>query len=188
MRRMMGIINVCVILGATAPCVIAAKQSQGPAKAQKTITTTATVENVNRDTREVTLKRADGSKATIKVPDTVRNLDQVKPGDTVRARYTESIAVDIRKSDEPPTATQKQTLQRAPVGSTPSGEQTVTTQVTATIEKINKKKREVTLLQPDGSLTTVAVPEDVQRFDTLKKGDQVVVTATESLALDVTPK
>lgn len=181
-------INVCLLLAGAPFMGVAAQPESGAVRSEKTITTKATVENVNRDTREVTLKRADGSKVTMKVPDTVRNLDQIKPGDTVRAKYTESVAVGIRKSDEPPTATERQTLRRAPVGATPSGEQTVTSQISASVEKINRRTREVTLLLPDGTKTVVEVPQDVKRFDTLKKGDQVVVTATESLALDVTPK
>jgi TusA-related sulfurtransferase len=136
----------------------------------------------------VTLKQSDGSKTTIKVPEAVRNLDQVKVGDTLKVKYTEAIALGIRKSNEAPSAVETKTLERAPLGSTPKGEATTTTQVTANIEKINKSKREVTLLQPDGSKTTVVVPQDVKNFDNLKKGDQVVVTATESLALEVVPK
>lgn len=190
MRMMLMTVKACVLLAA-APYLAAdsqTKQGAYPVKSEQTITTTATVDNVNKDAREVTLKRSDGSKVTIAVPDTVRNFDQIKPGDKVRAKYTESIALGIRKSDEAPSVKQSDTLRRAPVGARPSGEQTRTAEITATIEKINKKKREVTLLQPDGSTTVVAVPEDVKRFDTLSKGDQVVVTATESLALDVVPK
>ena len=69
-----------------------------------------------------------------------------------------------------------------------SGEQSVTQQVSATVEKINRNTREVTLLAPDGNTTVVKVPEDMKRFDTLKEGDQVVVTATQSLAIDVSEK
>jgi hypothetical protein len=188
MRMIVLTVKACVLLAA-APAIVAdsSKQQAGPITSQQTVTSTATVENVNKETREVTLKRPDGTKVTVKVPDTVRNLDQVKPGDTVNAKYTQSVAVSIRKSDEPPTATERQTLRRAPVGATPSGEQTVTTQISANVEKIDKDKREVTLMAPDGSTSVVKVPEDMKKFDTLKQGDQVVVTATESLALNVTP-
>ena len=183
-------VKACVLLAATPYLVAEAKTQKAayPVKTEQTITTKAKVESVNQDTREVTLKRSDGSKVTIKVPDTVRNLAQVKPGDTVKAKYSESIALDIRTANEAPSARSTETLKRAALGATPRGEQTSTTQITANIEKINKHKREVTLLQPDGSVTTVVVPEDVKRFDTLKKGDQVVVTATQSLALEVEPK
>jgi Cu/Ag efflux protein CusF len=178
-------IKACVLL-AGAPYIVAdARTQQQPLASQQTQTVKATVQKVDKDTREVTLKREDGSVVTIKAPDTVRNFDQIKPGDTVTARYTESVALNIRRSDEPPTASERQTLKRAPVGSKPSGEQTLTQQVSATVEKINRNTREVTLMAPDGTTTVVKVPEEMKRFDTLKQGDQVVVTATQSLAIDV---
>lgn len=187
MRMLVMTIKACVLMAAT-PYLVADSTTPRAAEAEQITTTSATVENVNKEKREVTLKREDGSKVTITVPDTVRNFDQIKAGDTVRAKYTESIALDIRSSSEPPSAVQRQTLRRAPVGARPSGEQTQTTEITATVENINKEKREVTLLKPDGDTTEVKVPEDVKKFDTLKKGDQVVVTATQSLAIDVMPK
>ena len=39
---------------------------------------------------------------TVRVPETARNFDQIKPGDVVTAKYTQSTAVAVRKSDEPP--------------------------------------------------------------------------------------
>lgn len=184
MRMLVLTIKACVLL-AGAPYIVADAQTQQPLKAEQTQTVKATVEKVNKDAREVTLKREDGSMVTVKVPDTARNFDQIKPGDTVTAKYTESVALNIRKSDEPPTATERQTLKRAPVGAKPSGEQTLTQQISATVEKINRNTREVTLMAPDGTTTVVKVPEGMKRFDTLKQGDQVVVTATQSLAIDV---
>src|SRR5436190_11023112 len=154
MRMLVMTVKACVLLAA-APYLVADAKTTHPTKTEQTITTKAKVDSVNQATREVTLTRADGSKVTIKVPDTVKNLAQVKPGDTVKAKYTESVALDIRSANEAPSARQTETLKRAPLGGTPQGEQTVSTQITANIEKIDKKKREVTLLQPDGSVTSV---------------------------------
>lgn len=183
MRMLVMTIKACVLL-AGAPYIIADTQTQ-PLKTEQSQTIKAKVEKVNKETREVTLHREDGSTVTVKVPESARNFDQIKPGDSVTAKYTESVALNIRKSDEPPSATEKQTLKRAPLGAKPSGEQTTTQQVSATIDKINRGTREVTLMAPDGTTTVVKVPEDMKRFDTLKVGDQVVVTATQSLAIDV---
>ena len=95
MRMLVMTVKACVLLAAT-PYLVAEAKTAHPVKTEQTITTKAKVESVNQDTREVTLKKSDGSKVTIKVPDTVRNLAQVKPGDTVKAKYSESIALDIR--------------------------------------------------------------------------------------------
>jgi translation initiation factor IF-1 len=187
MRLIVTTIKACVLL-AGAPFIAGQAQTQGnnyPVKATQAIVTKATVENVNKDKREVTLKREDGSTVTVEVPDTVRNFDQIKKGDTVTVTYNESIAMSVRKSDEPASATETHVMARAPLGAKPSATQVSTTQIVATVEKIDRKTREVSLLAPDGSTTTVKVPEDIKKFDQLKTGDQVVVNATQSLAIDV---
>jgi bifunctional DNA-binding transcriptional regulator/antitoxin component of YhaV-PrlF toxin-antitoxin module len=163
----------------------AASSSRPGFKSQETQTIRATVEKVNKDTREVTLKKDDGTKDTVTVPEAVRNFDQIKPGDMVTAKYQESVAVSVRKSGEAPSATGRESITRAPAGEKPGGERTATMQITASIEKIDRDKRELTLLGPGGNTRLVKVPEDVKRFDDLKEGDQVVITATQSLAIDV---
>jgi hypothetical protein len=152
----------------------------------ESVTTKATVDSVDKAKREVTLKREDGTTFTIKAPETVRNFDQIEPGDIVTATYSQAIVVGVRKSDEPPSATGRDTVTRAAPGEKPGGKQTSTIQISATIEKIDRDKRELTLKGPEGKTRTVKVPEEMKKFDQLKEGDQVVVTATESLAIAVT--
>ena len=169
MRRVIVTINTCVLL-AGAPYLFAQDQSQpgqsqsgqsqaSPTAAGAIVTGSATVEKVNKDTREVTLKRDDGSTVTVKVPQTVRNFDQIKAGDTVNAKYSVSIALGIRKADEPPAAIEEESIKRAPAGAEPGGEVQKATQMTATIENIDRSNREVTLLKPDGSTTKVVCAE-----------------------------
>src|SRR5262249_37442191 len=159
---------------------------QGPGlKSEETKVIKATVQKVDKEKRDVTLKGEDGTTMTIKVPETARNFDQIKPGDIVTAKYTQSIAVAVRKSDEPPSATGKESLSRSAIGKKPGGERKTTMQINATIEKIDHDKRELTLMGPEGKTRLVKVPEDIKKFDELKEGDQIVVTATESFAIDV---
>jgi Cu/Ag efflux protein CusF len=56
---------------------------------------------------------------------------------------------------------------------------------TATVTGIDKEKRTVTLRGEDGKTRTVAVPEDVQSFDQVKKGDKIRLSYQESAALDI---
>ena len=154
-------------------------------KSQTTKEMKATVQKIDKDTREITLKDEQGNTATIQAPETVRNFDQIKVGDVVTAKYHESVAIGVRKSDEPPSATGREIITRAPLGERPGAMRKSTTQITATIEKIDRDQRELTLKGPQGNTTVVKVPEEVKKFDQLKEGDQVVVTATESVALSV---
>jgi Cu/Ag efflux protein CusF len=58
-------------------------------------------------------------------------------------------------------------------------------QVTATVEAIDQKTRMVTLRGPEGKLITFKAGEDVRNLAQVKKGDQVVATYYESVALRV---
>ena len=154
-------------------------------KSEETQTIKATVEKIDKDKREVTLKGQSGKTVTVKVPESARNFDQIKTGDMVTAKYTESVAISVRKSDEPPSATGRQEITRAPLGEKPAAERKSTMQINATIEKIDRDKRELTLMGPSGDTRTVKVPREVEKFDGLKEGDQVAITATESIAIEV---
>jgi hypothetical protein len=87
----------------------------------------------------------------------------------------------------------------APTGqqgtTTPSGEETqapvasmaeVAT-MTARVEKVDAKKRKLTLKDPDGKSFTVQVPQEVPGMDKVKKGDKVDLTYYESVAVSVLP-
>jgi len=187
MKSITATIGICVLLiGAT--CLIAQEKSdnaQNPGLKSETKETKATVQKVDKDTREVTLKKEDGTTVIIKAPESVRNFDQIKVGDIVTAKYSLSIALSIRKSDEPPSATGRESISRAPLGEKPAAASKKTVEISAEVKNIDRDKREVTLVGPEGNTRIVKVPEDMKKFDDLKEGDHVVVTATESIAISV---
>src|SRR5690349_21431048 len=55
--------------------------------------------------------------------------------------------------------------------------------LSATVEKIDHKKRTVTLKNENGNTVTVHVPENVTRLEAVKKGDKVSIDYYESVAL-----
>jgi len=55
----------------------------------------------------------------------------------------------------------------------------------ATIEKIDTKKRELSLRDDEGNRFMVQVPEDVTTFDKLKKGDKIDLDYYQSVALSL---
>jgi len=67
----------------------------------------------------------------------------------------------------------------------PGGAMVEAVSVTATIEKIDPKTREITLKGPKGGLTTFIAGDEVKRFNELKKGDLVTFDYTEGVAIDV---
>lgn len=57
--------------------------------------------------------------------------------------------------------------------------------ITATVEKIDLKKRLVTLKGPEGNEVTIHVDKRVKNLPQVKKGDEVVVDYLQSIAVDL---
>jgi Cu/Ag efflux protein CusF len=150
-------------------------------------TMTATVEKVDLKSRRVTLRGPDGTSQTIKVPDEVRNLPQVKKGDVVVVSYYESVAYEVRKKGtaEPGVAVASEGA-RAEPGQKPAAVGATAVTITATITGIDKKNGTVTVTGPDGESATVKA-KNPANLDLIKTGDLVDITYSEALAIAVEP-
>lgn len=58
--------------------------------------------------------------------------------------------------------------------------------ISATVEKIDTTKRELSVKDEQGHVLMMSVPEDVTRFDEIKKGDRINVDYFQSVALSMT--
>jgi len=150
-----------------------------------TATVTATIDAIDAATRKVTLKYPDGKMQTITCGPEVRNFDQMKVGDLVKTTYAQSVAIWVRKANEKPAAAEVQTVKVAPKGDMPHATLTKTTEITATVEGIDYKKRTVTLKGPEGKVDTYPVDKRVKRLKEVKVGDEVVLRVTEAFAVKV---
>ena len=69
----------------------------------------------------------------------------------------------------------------------PRKSRTELTHMAATVEKIDKSGRKLTLKGPDGEKKEIKVPADVKGFEKLKAGDKIEVDYVESLAVSMLP-
>jgi Cu/Ag efflux protein CusF len=146
----------------------------------------ATVEDIDYAKREITLKGPEGRSARFAVSDSVKNFPQMKKGDEVNVGYYESIALAIAKPGETLSATSRsQALATREPGQRPGAAAVSITDTTATIEDIDRDKREVTLRTQDGDLVKVWVDPSVGNLQRIKKGDQITATRTQALAVSV---
>jgi Cu/Ag efflux protein CusF len=156
----------------------------GETVAQK-VTVTATVEDIDLAKRIVTLKDEDGKISDIQVGKQVRNLAQVKKGDTVVATYREAVAYEVFKPGQTqPGGAEGVVAGRAKPGQMPAGGMAEVSTVTATIEAIDKANSKVTLKGPEGHEVTVEV-KDPTKLEGVNVGDLVQLTYTKALAISV---
>ncbi len=149
------------------------------------INVTATVKDIDHKSREVTLEGPSGGTLEMTVDKSVKNFDQIQKGDKVDVQYLQSVGLDLQKGTPKKTSEFSQFVEVAPPGQMPSGVAAETVQVTATVKSIDYKNREVTLQGPKGKMVKVNVGKDVKNFDKLKKGDQIVATYTQAVAVSV---
>jgi hypothetical protein len=154
------------------------------------ITESVTVQSVDAATRHIVIRRPSGETASIKVPDEVKNFDQIKPGDAITATYSREVEVKLLRGD---AATPKNSAvlltARAEPGSMPGAVAASRIVVTGAVLAIDKAKHRVKLVNPKGGEVhevTVVNPQAIKLLDELKVGDKVTAEVNEALLLSVT--
>ncbi len=169
---------------AAAPTVSAIADALG---VREKMTATAIVQEVDQNNRLLTLKAEDGQVFTIKVGDEVRNLAQVRAGDTVKTTYNQAVALQLEMVRGTGVNERVVTVntKRAPLGEMPAGVVERKVEIIGTILAVNKEKRTVLVEGPKHQVT-LQIPPDMDVQD-LAAGDQVRVTYTQELAVVVDP-
>ncbi len=166
----------------------ATTSTTAPRAVGETIVVHATVINVDQSTRFVTLKGKDGKEVTVEAGDDVRNLDQLKAGDTVTLKYHRALALDILPAGSvKPDAVVEGGASRAEPGQKPGGVVGQSVTITATLTAIDLQKHTVTLKGPEGNEKTIEVKDPVRQANMakLKVGDMVRITYIEAVAVEV---
>jgi len=161
---------------------MAPAKAKSEVKRERVVTRTGTVEAVDMAKRMVTIKGEKGRTIDLKVGEEAKNLDQVKVGDKVVAKYYESIAFRLKKPGEAEGVKTEEAIASAKPGEVPAAVLANQVTVTATIQDISPKKTYVTLKGPDGKTVDVKV-KDPKNVEKLKVGDQVVITYTQAFAI-----
>jgi translation elongation factor P/translation initiation factor 5A len=178
------------VTGGTARGQSAPGTAQPASTMGQMMTATATVEKVDLQKHEVTLKSSDGKPFTVQVPENVTRLENVKPGDKVDVGFYESVAVKLRKPGEPPIAERKESFGERTPGALPgavTGQQITTS---AKVVNVDHARSELTIETPTGKTNTIKVTDTQMgpAFKKLKAGDQIDVTYTEAMAISMTPR
>lgn len=155
---------------------------------QRIQTVTATVEAINQETREVTLRGTDGNLLSFRAAEQVRNLPQVSVGDKVKVNFYEATSGRLLRPGETPPAEPTEVVQavRSPDGEMPAAAIRRQVSKTATITSIDANTPAVTIKDQTGVTTTIRV-RDRSRLNEIKVGDQVMISYTEGVAVSVEP-
>ena len=148
----------------------------------------ATIKAIDTPSRTVTLDGPNGL-VTVQVGKEAKRFSQLKVGDRVTVSYYQGLAAQMKHGDAAKAT--------APVGSEfasankngPGGIGGASISTTVLIQAIDLATNTVSFKRADGSVHVIEVqnPKMKQFIKTLKPGDAVEVTYTESVAIDVQP-
>jgi Cu/Ag efflux protein CusF len=181
--------NALTTRGAAVMIAIATCAAAAPAQVTKTIpgetkVVTATVESIERGSREVTVKKSDGKYETFYVSPEIKRFDTLKVGDKVSARYYETLVLQLKAPGDKAVDTTSAATTRTE--GKPSGTAAVQQTITATITEIDPKVPSITFSGPRGWTYSSRV-EDKNALSKVKVGDRVDITWTSAVLLSLEP-
>jgi len=192
-RKLRGPLAAALIAAAIAGPALGQGQGLSPtgpgtAAAARVSTLTATVTDIDVATRQVTLRRPDGGTLLVIAGEQVRNLPQLRVGDTVTIEFYDTLTLELKKGGTgvPASRTDAYGESRAALGQRPGGITTRETVIVADVISVDPPTQTISLRGPGGR--TVILPlRDPDQFKRIAVGDQVEATYVEAAALSITP-
>jgi len=146
---------------------------------------TATVMSVDREDRSITIKDPDGNIHEIELTDDVKNFAEISPGDKIVTEIYSGLLMTLAEPGEEFTDKTSSQVAVSEPGQKPQIINVEMVETLAQISAINRETREVTVTGPRGKSVTLVVPESIERFDTIKVGDNVNARYIEAFAIAV---
>ena len=153
--------------------------------ASQSMSLSAVVEEINHETRVVTVRREDGESITFTASEEARNLGQVQAGDVLLVEIEELLTVEVIADDGMGTEDAEMiAMARVEEGEMPGFAAMDTRVVVASVEDINVEANTFKLKFADGSINEYVArnPDNLHRAIV---GDLVVITFTEAIAVVV---
>lgn len=157
-------------------------EDASPVMYGRSVKARASVEAIDLQAREVSLKVPKGHVMTLKVENRVRNLAEIRKGDEVNVRYNQSVALELRKRLEYEAVPAAEFEYDAGDPEAAAGKSE--SMVFAEVEAVSTREKTVFLKDSDGRIRDVYV-RDPKVLESVAAGDQVVATLTRAAVVSL---
>lgn len=145
----------------------------------------ATIEAIDSKKRVLTLRGTQGRAITLRADRAVKNFEQLKKGDGILVDFVESVAIFIRPAKAPQSSAEARLVTIAPKGAKIGALLAETFALTAIVESLDIKTRQMTVKEPHGDRWILPVDKSFKNLDRFRKGEEVVLRVTEAIAINV---
>ena len=175
------------VLAQQAPTgAVVTSNQPGKVAVAETVKASATVTAIDKATRKVTLKNAQGKTFEVVAGDEVKNFDQIKVGDALVVQYVQALTLEVTKGGGLRSSTQTADTAQAKPGERPGAAGAREVTVTADVMAVNPKAMTITVRGPNGNIVDLKV-KNPDHFKAVKVGDQIQAVYVEALAIAVEP-
>jgi len=145
----------------------------------------ATIVAIDPKKRVLTLRGTQGRAITLRADRAVKNFEQLKKGDGILVDFVESVAIFIRPAKAPQSSAEARLVTIAPKGAKIGALLAETFALTAIVESLDIKARQMTVKEPHGDRWILPVDKSFKNLDRIRKGEEVVLRVTEAIAINV---
>jgi hypothetical protein len=161
--------------------------SPGKVGVAQTVEVSAKITAIDKATRTISLKGPSGDEVKMVAGPEVKNFAQLKVGDTVTAKYLESLVLELKKGGGLKVEkTETAGVAGAKPGEKPAGIGGRQVTVVGDVTKIDAATQTLTVKGPQRTVELKV--RDPEQFKLVAVGDQIQATYTEALAVAVTPE
>ena len=170
-----------IVLAAAALALTASLAAQSKTVTGKEVTVTAVIEGIEQGSRQLYVKKPDGTNDVVYVPETIKRFSSLKVGQKITVRYYENVVLRMAAPGAAPIdSSSRSVTPAAGTAGTAARQQTIT----AVISAIDPKLPSVSFTGPRGWNYTTRV-EDKALLSKFKVGDKVDITWTEAMLVSV---
>ena len=158
-----------------------------PREKWELVSMAGTVTNVVKETREITLKGADGELVTVIASDEVKRFDKIALGDVITFEYYTYMKAEFRAPTQEEIAEPLTLLVEAgktPEGMDPGAAMGAIVKAIVTIEILNRPNMLATVRGPRGNYLTIQM-EDEALIQRLSIGQKIILTYAEAIAVSL---
>ena len=187
MTRLWWCVLTMVLLVSLSPSALAKKRIKIKKNlvAADTVVVRAPVAAVDYLARTITLKGGGGIPPRLRVDESIGNLEQIRVGDKVVARYLESVVVSLGKPQGMSFASAKNSEEMVARGMNPVRVAVAVVRIKAAVETINYSKRTMTIQGPEGGTLSLRIDKRIKELRSVRAGDEVPIHYTEPVILSL---
>lgn len=179
-----GLFTLSTTLVQAAEVIAGVDVAPGQASLAQELTASATVTAIDLETRQVSLKNAEGETFDIVAGEQVANLPNVKVGDKVMLKYLQILDVELLKG----TAGIRKRIvevdgERAGADEKPGGGVGMKVTIYADVIGLDKQQQTVTVRGVDDTLTIKI--NNPEQFNLIAEGDQLKAVQTKAIGIGI---